>query len=151
MKKEYAAHIRDDEKIQSIIEHCIGTAIRAKGFAEEFGSGDYGYFCGLLHDIGKYSQQFQKRIRGSSQRVNHSSAGAIECNKAMPNLGWLFSYCIAGHHGGLPDGGSKVDTEVDPTLHGRLKQTNLPDYSDFKTDINIISVLPKITRPFTPQ
>lgn len=147
MSDIYAAHIREDGKIQTVLEHLEGTAILAKSFAESFGSGDYAYLCGMLHDIGKYSQEFQKRIRGASQRVDHSGAGAKEVNKELPGLGWLFAYCIAGHHTGLPDGGSKVDTGIEPTLNGRLKRGNLPSYSAFLNDLDIKSFLPKKTRP----
>ena len=147
MSEIYAAHIRDDGKVQTIKEHLEGTATLARSFAEGFSSGDYGYFCGMLHDIGKYSQQFQKRIHGASQKVDHSSAGAVEINRELPGLGWLFAYCIAGHHAGLPDGGSKVDTSIEPTLNGRLKRENLPPYSDYKADIDIKSLYPKMTKP----
>jgi len=143
----YAAHIKDDGKVQTIKEHLEGTATLARGFAENFNSGDYGYYCGMLHDIGKYSQQFQKRIHGSSQRVDHSSAGAIEVKRELPGLGWLLAYCIAGHHTGLPDGGSKVDTGIEPTLNGRLKRLNLPSYSDFRDDLETKTFFPKLTKP----
>lgn len=143
----YAAHIRDDGKVQTVLEHLEGTAILAKSFAESFGSGDYAYLCGMLHDIGKYSQEFQKRIRGASKRVDHSGAGAIMVNNELPGLGRLFAYCIAGHHTGLPDGGSKVDTGIEPTLSGRLKRLNLPSYSAFLDDLDIKDFLPQITRP----
>ncbi|MEG2421563.1 MAG: CRISPR-associated helicase Cas3', partial [Oscillospiraceae bacterium] len=58
------------------------------------------------------------------ERTDHSTAGAQEAAK----LGDVpAAFCIAGHHGGLPDGGSgKVDAIGSPTLAGRLKKTVEP-------------------------
>ena len=76
------AHISEDKKRQqSIKDHLLNTADRAKEFAEEFGYGDWGYCCGMLHDIGKYSEKFQERIRGSGEKVDHATAGAQLCYK----------------------------------------------------------------------
>ena len=62
---KYLAHISEDkQREQSIKSHLEGTALLAKEFAEEFGYGEWGYFCGMLHDIGKYSTKFQGRIMG---------------------------------------------------------------------------------------
>lgn len=73
---EYYAHI-DEERKQTVKEHLQGTAELAKNFATEFGNGDWGYCCGMLHDIGKYSKEFQNKIQnGLDVRVDHSTAGA---------------------------------------------------------------------------
>ena len=48
MREIYAAHIRDDEIIQTNKEHLEGTAVLARCFAERFGSGEFGYLCGIL-------------------------------------------------------------------------------------------------------
>lgn len=79
---EYIAHISEDkEHIQTVMEHLEGTAELARQFSDAFGFGDWGYCCGKLHDIGKYSQKFQKRIRGSEVRVDHATAGAKACHE----------------------------------------------------------------------
>ena len=49
---KYIAH-KDGEREQTIKEHLIGTATLAGQFAEKFGSKDWGYCGGMLHDIGK--------------------------------------------------------------------------------------------------
>lgn len=136
----YIAHKREnDNNTQSIKEHIENTANKAKLFGDSFNNGDYAYISGLLHDIGKYSKEFQNKIINNSNiRVDHSTAGAIEANKDFGLSGKLLAYCIAGHHGGLPDGGSKSDTAGEATLNGRLKRVNyIPDYSHFKNEINI--------------
>ncbi len=134
-EQNYLAH-RDEDREQTLKEHLTGTARLAGKFAEEFGKGEWGRCCGMLHDIGKYSAAFQQRIRGKSSRmVDHSSAGAQVCLEKGGRYGFM-SYCIAGHHAGLPDYGSKADTGSSPTLWGRRKK-EVEDYHAFEKEIEI--------------
>jgi len=149
MNSIFAAHIKEDGAIQPIKEHLLGTAELAKRFGNSFGSDDYAYLCGILHDIGKYSDKFQKRIFECGSRVDHSSAGAIEINNKLQTIGLILAYCIAGHHTGLPDGGSPVDTPDEPTIYGRLKRRAEP-YSKYAEDINLNALLPRQGIPIRP-
>ena len=146
MDLEYIAH-KDGERTQSIKEHLFGTAQLAKQFSEVFGNGDWGYCCGMLHDIGKYSAEFQEKIKNDTdRRVDHSTAGAQLC---MEQGGFysLMSYCIAGHHAGLPDYGNRLDTADAPTLMGRCKK-KVKDYSTFCREISVPDVT---SQPFDPD
>ncbi|MDO4565563.1 MAG: CRISPR-associated helicase Cas3' [Clostridia bacterium] len=129
---KYIAHIDPETgREQTVKEHLLATAELAGSFASEFGAEKVGYRCGLLHDIGKYSEAFQRRIKGANDKVDHSTAGAQEAfnSKDVP-----IAFCVAGHHGGLPDlGNKKADTADDPTLFGRLKKS-VEDYGAFKRD-----------------
>ena len=58
---------------QALFEHLRNTAELAGKFADCFHCRDWGYACGLMHDIGKYSAEFQRRIRGENFSVDHSS------------------------------------------------------------------------------
>ena len=60
-RREYIAH-KEGSRKQTLKDHLEGTARLAEGFAGQFGKSDWGYCCGLLHDIGKYSEAFQKKI-----------------------------------------------------------------------------------------
>ena len=60
----WLAHISDDQKEQTILAHLQGTAAQAKAFASPFGAEEQAELAGLAHDIGKYTQAFQKRLRG---------------------------------------------------------------------------------------
>lgn len=72
----FIAHI-DGDRIQTNKEHLYGTANLAGRFADSFGKREWGFCCGLLHDIGKYSLAFQNKIKiDSNRRVDHSTAGA---------------------------------------------------------------------------
>lgn len=76
---DYIAH-KDGERIQTIKEHLYGTARLAGNFAKKFSKEEWGYCCGMLHDIGKYSIEFQEKIYNDTNvRVDHSNAGAKEC------------------------------------------------------------------------
>jgi CRISPR-associated endonuclease Cas3-HD len=46
--------------------------------------GEWAYLAGLLHDVGKYSKEFQEKLEGKKRRVDHSTAGAKEAKKRYP-------------------------------------------------------------------
>lgn len=138
----YFAHKSEDNvRMQTVKEHVDGVAEVASGFAEIFQAGKLAYLAGELHDIGKYSVEFQDRLLRNGVRVDHSTAGAKELHKYGAFLS--VEYCIAGHHGGLPDGGTKDDTEEESTLSGRLKKSKIPDYASYKDEIKIEEIVPK--------
>lgn len=122
---EYIAHTREDGAVQRVDEHLRGTARLAAQFAADFDAKALGAVCGLLHDIGKYSGAFQARIRAPERHatVDHSTAGAKEAYR----LGLLpAAFAVAGHHAGLPDGGSESDGPDASTLLGRVKRGTDP-------------------------
>ena len=75
---QYYAHSSEDpdRAWQTLLDHLKGTAKISGEFAAKFNSEKFGEICGILHDIGKYSEDFQKKIRGVSLFIDHSSAGA---------------------------------------------------------------------------
>ena len=115
------AHISDDRlRMQTLKEHAAGTADRAYQFAKSFGSENAAHALGMLHDVGKTSKAFQRRLNGANIRTDHSTAGAIEAYRLYRDP--LLAACIAGHHAGLPDFGMKQNALFgDGTLYGRLK------------------------------
>ena len=143
---EYIAHL-NEERIQTMKDHLCGTAELAGRFAGRFGKSDWGYACGMLHDIGKYSLAFQDKIKNNSdRRVDHSTAGAKACFEKGGMYSFM-SYCIAGHHSGLPDYGSSSDPGNAPTLQGRKKK-HIEDCGAYKSEIHIPEIK---TLPFDPQ
>ena len=136
---KYVAHLQE-EREQTIKEHLEGTAKLSGEFAKKFGKEEWGYCCGYLHDIGKYSVEFQHKIReNGNEQIDHSTAGAKVCVE-KGGLYPIMSYCIAGHHAGLPNYGSFQDGGFESTLMGRMKKT-LKDYSAYQDEIEI----PKVT------
>jgi len=138
----FFAHRRDDkesEDWQPLIHHLCRTAEMARDFGTDANVADLAYIAGLIHDLGKYSVEFQKRLEGGP-RVDHSTAGAMELKKLLDGApqrvyAQLLSYPIMGHHAGLPDYGSETDLEGS-TVCGRLKN-NIPDYSAYKGELDL--------------
>lgn len=129
---DYIAH-KDGERTQTVRAHLTGTAQLAGKFAAKFGKEDWGYCCGMLHDIGKYSDAFQKKIKENSNRkVDHATAGAQLCMKLGGYYPFL-SYCIAGHHAGIPDYGNSA---ISSSLCGR-REKEIEDYEAYKEEIQI--------------
>ena len=128
---ERYAHISEDgERFQTIKDHLENTACLAGNFASSFGAENSAMLAGMLHDIGKYSDAFQRRLQEGA-KVDHSTAGAQEARK-RGNIPVAFA--IAGHHSGIPDGGNRTDTATVRTLFGRFKR-QLEDYSGWNKEI----------------
>src|SRR5690554_5783180 len=103
----YAHYNKEKEQYQTNEEHLINVGNLTKHFAQQFNAEYFGYVCGLLHDVGKNSIEFQKRLLGEGPRVDHSSAGAREAKKFFNKaMGILLGYIICGHHAGLMNYGS---------------------------------------------
>ena len=119
MEAEYLAHLAQDGRRQTVAEHLNATADLCAAFAAAFGAEEQGRLAGLTHDLGKYSAAFQRRIQGSAERVDHATAGAAECCKRGQACA---AFAVAGHHGGLPDGGGQGDHQDDPTFYGRMRK-----------------------------
>ncbi len=134
---EYIGHTSDDGRKQPLLDHLNGTSKLCRENANEFWA-DIAEFVGQIHDIGKYTSAFQKRINGAENiRVEHAICGAKEVAKAPPkSYVPMIEYCVAGHHSGLPDGGTKVDGEEDSTLHGRMKRKT-GDYSAYENEVKL--------------
>lgn len=134
---EYIGHTSDDGRKQLLLDHLNGTSKLCRENANEFWA-DIAEFVGQIHDIGKYTSGFQKRINGAENiRVEHAICGAKEVAKAPPkSYVPMIEYCVAGHHSGLPDGGTKVDGEEDSTLHGRMKRKT-GDYSAYENEVKL--------------
>ena len=123
----YLAHISVDGREQTVSDHLERTASLCSEFAAAFNCREQGRAIGIMHDVGKCSEAFQKRLRGG-KIVDHATAGALEYS--MLGMDWA-ACCIIGHHGGLPDCGSEMDGDDSPTMAGRLKrayQHGIPEY-----------------------
>ena len=137
MEKSYLAHIAEDGREETVRSHLQDTARLAASFAAGFGAEEQGRLMGLAHDLGKYSASFQRHLRGAPNRVDHSTAGAVELWKRRQCPA---AFAVAGHHGGLPDGGSRTDNCDQPTLLGRFNRAQmgkLADYSAWADEISL--------------
>ncbi len=136
---------KSKEQWQTLFEHLQRTANKAGEFAAYFGSQEWASFLGLLHDLGKYSLAFQKRLEGG-KRVDHSLAGALEAMRilresGLPAFDSMAAHIISGHHTGLANGFSMEDGSK--SLKERLRGAEkIPDYSAWAAEITPPTALP---------
>ena len=127
-RSTYHAHSAsaDGQPWQRLSVHLEGTAARAATFLEAVGLAEWGRAAGLLHDLGKYTDQFQARLEGSPRRFDHAAPGARLAVARYENpSGKMLAFCVAGHHTGLANG---VDGERTTALEDRLRGTvSMPD------------------------
>jgi CRISPR-associated endonuclease/helicase Cas3 len=93
----------DKSDWQLLSDHLSAVGRIAGEFAEDFGAESMAVVAGLLHDLGKYTQEFQNRLEGGA-RVDHSTWGARIVKELYPHVFALLAYGIAGHHAGLANG-----------------------------------------------
>ena len=95
-----------DGEWQPLAAHLRQVADFAERFAAEAGASPAlirrARALGLLHDSGKYSLDFQRRIRGDKKKAPHSDFGAALAYFRGGRATDL-AFAIAGHHGGMPD------------------------------------------------
>lgn len=142
MEKPYLAHRSEDQRQQTVLEHLTGTASLCGRFASAFHAEEQGRLAGLAHDIGKFSQAFQRRLDGAPVRVDHATAGAWECCNRRQ---FAAAFAVAGHHGGLPDGGGRTDSPDQGTFFGRMNRAQagrLEPYGDWSKEVTLPDVPP---------
>jgi CRISPR-associated endonuclease/helicase Cas3 len=96
----YFAHSKNDQGDWNPLRvHLKEVAERASRFAECFGAGDAAYLAGILHDLGKYGDLFQRRLEGKEKGLDHWSMGASVCLDRYRNAETAIA--VQGHHLGL--------------------------------------------------
>jgi CRISPR-associated endonuclease/helicase Cas3/CRISPR-associated endonuclease Cas3-HD len=102
------AHKSKSGKFQTVSDHLENVAKLSGEFAKDFGAENTAYVCGMLHDVGKCSSEFQDRLLNNAPKVDHSTAGAMEVGKLYgESFKRLLGYIICGHHSGLMNYGSE--------------------------------------------
>ncbi|MBN2887290.1 MAG: CRISPR-associated endonuclease Cas3'' [Chromatiaceae bacterium] len=112
---------------QLLAEHLGNVAHLAAVRAAPFTCEALAETAGLLHDIGKYSTDFQRRLAGEAVRVDHATRGALVAIERYPGIGQLLAYIIAGHHSGLANG---IESGERTALRERLTRAGLPPLLD---------------------
>jgi len=134
----YFAHSLPEKtpnKWQTLKEHLQNVGELAREYAKKFESSNWGYVAGLWHDIGKYSEEFQKMLKtvsfnenkkSLSHHVDHSTAGAQHAIKKYGKVnGKILAYIIAGHHTGIPDGKSTEGSCLTLRLQKKIPKINV--------------------------
>ncbi len=108
---------------QSLSDHlrCVGEL--AARNAAAFGGERLAEVAGSLHDLGKYTREFQLRLEGKFPRMDHATWGARIAMQRYGAFGQLLAYGIAGHHAGLADGqGGQSRTSLQDRLAATLHE-----------------------------
>jgi CRISPR-associated endonuclease/helicase Cas3 len=140
----FLAHLEDDGRRQLLRDHLLAVSQAAGRMSEKVGIGAAGAAIGLLHDLGKYSRDFQHYLRSMAPdqdteqqgigrgKIDHSTAGAQTIWRSLKGKGNLegvageiLSLCVASHHSGLidciaPDGTDRLSRRMckaDPESH----------------------------------
>ena len=133
------AHKYQDNSIQLLSEHLRNVSIKMSHYAKEANlEPAHAEQISYLHDYGKASKEFQEYIQndGSGKRISHSNIGGRKLYDARDLIG---SFCVFGHHSGLPDLGT--DADIGTTLKGRYHQDE---------HLTMLEP-PPVVRPFFPK
>jgi len=140
---EFIAHTQNDKgETHNLKKHIYGTADKAKKFSEKWSMGNLGYISGLLHDLGKYSDQFQDYLINNSSGVEHAIAGAIFAKDSKFTMfSNILPFFIAGHHSGLHNLSNLKDSlkekENKDFVKSSIKNFNKQIQVNFEDDQNI--------------
>ncbi|GAE28761.1 CRISPR-associated helicase/endonuclease Cas3 [Halalkalibacter hemicellulosilyticus] len=141
----YVAHIREkDRKIQELKDHLCEVQHLAEQYGEKIGLKHVAGLAGLLHDLGKYSDEFQDYIHKAvfhpdlenkkRGQVDHSSAGGRllfqKLHQTMNTpyeklLSEIVANAIISHHSNLQD---YVSPDVESPFLKRVEEKELIEY-----------------------
>jgi CRISPR-associated endonuclease/helicase Cas3 len=111
--------------IDPVRDHLSRVGDRAAQYAGAFGAGDEARAAGLLHDLGKYGDLFQRRLEGKEQGIDHWSAGAWHGLTALKQNGVAVALAVQGHHIGLRQASKDALALLDPNDGGALLSAGL--------------------------
>ena len=128
----YLAHIREDEAKQLAAEHCQNTARYAGECLQGIGLKQTGYLLGLVHDCGKFKEEFQTYLRnpdGVRGSVNHTFAPVrllleryhVSQNGMEILASELLAFAVGSHHGMF----DCVDENRNSGFIHRMKKENI--------------------------
>lgn len=129
----YTAHIRSDKTEQTVKTHLADTSYRCAQSGRKLGLSKTAELTGLIHDFGKFSNEFQKYLRYSAThpedkslrgKVIHATQGAkyinekgIDGDAVSRVTATAIALAVASHHGSLMD---CITPEGVPALSQRL-------------------------------
>ena len=134
---------REESEWQLLSDHLNKTANIAKSFAIKNEEASYFKLAGLIHDFGKYQQEFQDYLKrgGKKGSVPHASLGAA----LAKTLGLReISLAVNGHHKGLSD---TSDWKCDVQKYA-IEIENHPElYKTFLNELHLSEKELKIANP----
>lgn len=145
----YIAHIREsDKRIQTVESHLLEVKDLAETFGEKLGVKHLAGLAGMLHDLGKYTDEFKEYIleavnnpdaRPKRGSVDHSTAGGKLLYDLFHSDGKINPYkaiavevvgnAIISHHSYLQD---FLSPDLDSNYLKRVQDKELPEFSEVK-------------------
>ncbi|MBX9895406.1 MAG: CRISPR-associated helicase Cas3' [Nitrosomonas sp.] len=123
----YAHSANDLGNWHPLKEHLTSVARIAKHFSSDMEWQDEAFLAGLLHDLGKYADRFQTRLKGLDSGLDHWSQGAwVALDKEHRAI--AAALVIQGHHIGLQQG--------NPDALRRLNPINLSQNHPLKLELS---------------
>lgn len=128
-------------------EHLQNVARMAAEFANYFGAKKWGELAGANHDLGKGTRPWQAYLRKANGIIddfskyyeghpNHAAVGAQWLYQNSREAGKLLAYCIAGHHGGLPNWSDSPASALEVKLQQPFPEVAVPcSVSEFSTTL----------------
>ena len=137
---EYFAHSIEGKPIEEwhlLEEHLENVSKTAAEFANYFGSKKWGELAGSNHDLGKGTRPWQAYLRQANGIIdefanyyeghpNHAAVGAQWLIQNSREAGKLLAYCIAGHHGGLPNWSDSPISSLEVKLRQPFPDVTVP-------------------------
>lgn len=146
---KYIAHVREsDSKVQTVEEHLLEVKELAESYGEKIGVKHLTGLAGMLHDLGKYTNEFRKYIleavhnpasppkRGS---VDHSTAGGKLLYERFHTEGNITLYkglvaevvgnAIISHHAYLQD---FLNPDLESNYLKRVRDKELAEFEQTK-------------------
>lgn len=151
----FYAHSENKKGIaQRLSDHLRNVAELAAGFASDFDAAEEAYLAGIFHDLGKYSERFQRRLKGKEKGLDHWSIGAWHTLCTYRMIAAALS--IQGHHIGLQKADKDSLRALDPKKLASSHPLNL-ELTDKNLNVLIqrffreISNLPSLTKGIYPS
>jgi len=99
-QNKYLAHSANmDGQTDTMYHHLQAVAARAAEHAQPFRAEREAYLAGVLHDLGKYGDLFQRRLQGKEKGLDHWSFGAWVALSHARSVAAAIT--IHGHHLGV--------------------------------------------------
>ena len=128
----FLAHIRENGAEQLALVHCRNTARYTGKCLQSIGLKETGYLLGLIHDCGKFKEEFQNYLRDSNGirgSVNHTFAPVRLLLERYHNssngmeilVSELLAFAVGSHHGMF----DCVDENRNSGFLHRMKKENI--------------------------
>ncbi|MCM3713998.1 CRISPR-associated helicase Cas3' [Alkalihalobacillus oceani] len=141
----YIAHVRERDKAEQLLrDHLLGVRKLCESFGAKLGLAHVAGLAGMLHDLGKYSDRFQRYLyqavwepdKAEFKRgeVDHATAGGrllfefYHNERNTPHeklLAEIVGNAIISHHANLQD---YISPKIESDFLKRIKEKNLPEY-----------------------